>query len=162
MLNRVLLCSIVAFTLIFQVQPSIAAPNVTVDRTTRCQICGMFIAKYPNWVALIVTEGENHYFDGVKDLLVFVFNSVSYGYKAEDLLDIWVKDYYSLKWLDGRTCFYVVGSDVYGPMGHEFIPFATKAAAENFLADHHGKEIITFSVITKKRVEAMRVGQKMR
>ena len=29
-----------------------------------------------------------------------------------------------------KEAFFVIGSDVYGPMGHELIPFASKADAE--------------------------------
>jgi len=73
-----------------------------------------------------------------------------------------VKDYYSLQWLSAEKTFFVIGSDVYGPMGHELIPFSTREAAENFMKDHHGKEILTFDRITPELIDSMRVGQKMR
>ena len=56
----------------------------------------------------------------------------------------------------------MTGSDVYGHMDHEFIPFSTMEAAESFSKDHHGREILTFDEITPERVEALRAGQKMR
>lgn len=139
-----------------------AAPPVNLPAKTRCHTCGMFVAKFPNWVTMLKTNKDHHYFDGMKDLMVFVLNSEQYGVAPQDIEEIWVKDYYTLEWLDARTCFYVVGSDVYGPMGHEFIPFASKDAAENFLADHAGREILTFSAISKQHVKTLRAGQKMR
>ena len=51
-------------------------------------------------------------------------------------------DYYALEPIDGRTAFYVVGSDVFGPMGKELIPFAQRAQAEEFLKDHKGRAIL--------------------
>ena len=54
------------------------------------------------------------------------------------------------------------GSDVYGPMGHELIPFSSRAAAENFLKDHHGKQVISFSEITSELIESLRKGHKMK
>ena len=103
------------------------------------------------------------YFDGVKDLLVFFFDPAGYGTAAaEDIKEIWVKDYYSLQWVDGHSAFYVMGSDVYGPMGKEFIPFATREAADSFRRDHKGEKILGFSEITNDLVQSMRGGMKMR
>ncbi len=143
-------------------QPALADPPPTLAPRTRCQTCGMFVNKFPNWVTMLKTSKDYRYFDGMKDLMVFVLNSEQYGVARQDIEEIWVKDYYTLDWVDGRTCFYVVGSDVYGPMGHEFIPFATREGAENFRHDHAGQEILAFSAISKQHVESMRVGQKMR
>ena len=56
----------------------------------------------------------------------------------------------------------MIGSDVYGPMGHELIPFSSQDGAENFMKDHHGKEILTFDKITPELIKSMRVGQRMR
>ena len=38
--------------------------------------------------------------------------------------------------------YYVIWADVYGPMGHEPVPFATHAAAQKFLKEHKGRKII--------------------
>jgi len=45
-----------------------------------------------------------------------------------------------------------VGSDVFGPMGNELIPFLTKEAAQNFMNDHSGDQIIMFDAITPKLI----------
>ena len=58
------------------------------------------------------------------------------GKTPADIAAVQVTDYYALEPIDGRTAFYVVGSDVFGPMGKELIPFAKKAEAEEFLKDH--------------------------
>ena len=132
---------------------------------TRCTVCGMFVAKYPNWLAQIHYDdsGQTKFFDGVKDMMVFYFNPEDYGSASrESIKGIFVKDYYSLKYLPGKEAFYVIGSDVYGPMGHELIPFETRAAAESFSKDHHGREILTFEDITPALIESLRAGQRMR
>jgi nitrous oxide reductase accessory protein NosL len=141
-----------------------AAPAEGVDPAERCSVCGMFVAKYDNWLAQIrLADGKVMYFDGVKDLLVFTFDPAGYSTAAvEDIKEIWVKDYYSLQWVDGHSAFYVIGSDVYGPMGKEFIPFATREAADSFLRDHKGEKVLVFSEITNDLVQSMRVGMKMR
>ena len=136
-----------------------------VPSQTRCSVCGMFVAKYPNWLAQIHYEDseQTKFFDGVKDMMVFYFNPEDYGGASREAIrGIFVKDYYSLKSLPGKEAFYVVGSDVYGPMGHELIPFETRAAAESFSKDHHGREILTFEDITPALIESLRAGQRMR
>ena len=41
----------------------------------------------------------------------------------------------------------VAGSDVLGPMGHELVPLASKADADDFMKDHKGKKLYTFDRI---------------
>jgi copper chaperone NosL len=143
------------------------APANTLDQLppdARCPVCGMFVAKYDVWVTrLEIGPGIYRDFDGVKDLMAYCFDPLAYGGKAKEKEGkIWVKDYYSLKWLDGHQASYVVGSDVHGPMGHELIPFSTRAGAESFLADHHGKQILSFAEITPELVEELRGTDRMK
>ena len=145
--------------------PAWAGPPVDeVGKEERCTVCGMFVAKYATWITQIqLSDGKVEFFDGVKDMLVYYFNPQVYGGPApEEFTDIWVKDYYTLNWLAARQAFYVVGSDVKGPMGPEFIPFSSRGAAETFLKDHQGERIIIFDEITSELVESMRHGHKMK
>jgi nitrous oxide reductase accessory protein NosL len=50
--------------------------------------------------------------------------------------------------LDARKAFFVIGSDVYGPMGRELIPFFTKEDALVFKKDHNGTRILVFEQVT--------------
>jgi len=68
---------------------------------------------------------------------------------------VFVKDYYSLEFIDGRTAFYVMGSDVYGPMGKELVPFGREQDARQFLKDHKGKSLLRFGEVTKDVLEAL-------
>ncbi len=139
-----------------------AEPKEITDSKARCAVCGMFVAKYPSWLAQIVMEdGTVSFYDGVKDLMVFFHNPGQFGADKGKIKEIWVKDYYTVDWIDGREAFYVVGSDTYGPMGEELIPFASREAADSFLKDHHGSEILLFSEIGADRIEAMRSGARM-
>lgn len=158
-------CIILLFAGIFlSPQPVSAEPPETIGSSERCAVCGMFVAKYPNWVTQIqYTDGNQKYFDGVKDLMAHLHNPASYGFNPNlQAKEIWVKDYYSLKWIDGRSAIYVVGSDIFGPMGKEFVPFSKREAAENFLKDHHGKKTLLFDKITSEMVESMRSGHMMK
>ena len=66
---------------------------------------------------------------------------------AADIRAIHVTDYYRLEPIDGRRAFYVAGSDVYGPMGKELIPFEKEAEAQEFMKDHKGKTVLPFDQI---------------
>jgi copper chaperone NosL len=124
---------------------------VTVEQDEKCPVCGMFVAKYPRWAAQIF-YGETHFsFDGVKDLMKFYYEPTHWGkyesFTQEKITKLLVTDYYSQKAIDGRNAFYVLGSDVYGPMGNELIPFASKNDAKTFLMDHKGAKILHFKEI---------------
>lgn len=137
-------------------------PDIAGD--ARCPVCGMFVAKYPHWLTqLTLSDGRTETFDGVKDMMAYLFSPQSYGAAVGVTAGkVRVKDYYSQQWIDGRMASYVVGSEVYGPMGHELIPFAERSHAETFLHDHRGREILPFSAITPQLIESLRQGHTMR
>jgi nitrous oxide reductase accessory protein NosL len=126
-----------------------------------CPVCGMFVAKYPEWVAAVVfKDGHAHYFDGAKDLFKFMRDIGSYapGHGPADIAIVAVTDYYGVKTMDARGAFFVVGSDVLGPMGHELVPLASKQDAEEFMADHKGKRILTFDQVGSELLKSLDKG----
>ncbi len=124
------------------------AKPIVVPEKSRCPVCGMFIAKYPKWVSMIETKnGKKYYFDGVKDMMKFYFDPQRFHHDKEAISSILVTDYYTLEAIVAKKAFYVIGSDIYGPMGEELIPFQSKEEAKNFLLEHHGKKIVTFAMI---------------
>ena len=152
MLNRFLFY--VILLVIFTATLSSASQNIP-EPTPRdtCPVCGMFVARYPNWVTTVLyQDGVSHYFDGPKDLFTYLLDMKKWaqGRDAETIKSITVKEYYGLKQIDARTAYYVIGSDVLGPMGHELIPLAALEDAEIFMRDHQGKKIYRFSDIDKK------------
>lgn len=126
--------------------------QMAVPKEVKCPVCGMFVAKYPKWAALIEVETTKHYFDGVKDMMKFYIFDVDFPYDRSKIEKMVVTDFYTLKAIEAKEAFYVIGSDVYGPMGNELIPFLTKDAAQNFMSDHRGDKIIRFDDITPKLV----------
>jgi copper chaperone NosL len=124
----------------------------------KCPVCGMFVAKYPDFIAVIAfQDGSYAAFDGIKDLCKYYFNLGKYnpGKKQAHIDAIWVMDYYRLEFIDGRQAFYVAGSDVNGPMGRELIPFARKAEAEEFMKDHRGTSLLTFDMIDRSVIKEL-------
>lgn len=119
------------------------------SKKDKCPVCGMFIYKYPKWASMAKTkEGRELYFDGVKDMMKYYF-----AHKNE-LKKLYAQDYYSKKIIELHRAWLVVGSDVYGPMGEEIIPFEKKEEAKSFMLDHHAKKIVTFKELDKRTMEA--------
>ena len=111
----------------------------------RCAVCGMFVAKFPNWVATIAyPDGSHRFFDGPKDLFRYLQNE---GGSAAEEAEIWVTDYYTTKPLKAHDAVFVRGSDVLGPMGAELVPLASVELAESFRADHGGEAPMVFNDI---------------
>ena len=137
---------------------AVSEPLQRVEPTEKCPVCGMFVATYDVWLTQIINENEAPLvFDGVKDMMAYYFNSELYGGKADlAKAEIWVRNYYTLDYIDGRKAFYVVGSDVLGPMGDELIPFSTLKEAENFKKDHRGTDILSFDEITAAQIMEMK------
>ena len=113
----------------------------------KCPVCGMFVAKYPDFAGqLIFRDGAVIFFDGAKDLFKYYLNLATYAprRKPQDIAAIFVTSYYTLAPVDGRKASYVTGSDVFGPMGRELIPFENEAEAREFKVDHKGKAVLKF------------------
>lgn len=122
----------------------------------KCPVCGMFVAKYPDFAGQIrFRDGATLFFDGAKDLFKYYLSLSAPGSKrkASDIVAIHVTNYYSLAPLDGRTAWYVSGSDVFGPMGKELIPLASAAEAKEFMTDHKGKKVLRFTDVTQGVVQ---------
>jgi nitrous oxide reductase accessory protein NosL len=118
-----------------------------------CPVCGMVVSKYPAWIGSVVyQDGHAHHFDGAKDMFKYLFDLKRYAprHRAENIARIGVTEYYEVKRIDARKAWFVIGSDVLGPMGHELIPLASRADAEEFLRDHQGKRILRFDEVTRE------------
>lgn len=130
-------------------------------QTTTCPVCGMFVAKYPEWVTTVVyKDGHAHFFDGAKDMFKYLANLPRYarGQRAEDIATIAVMNYYDVEPIDAKAAFYVIGSGVLGPMGHELVPLANRQDAEQFLKDHSGLSIVTFGDVTSDLIDKLDKG----
>jgi copper chaperone NosL len=133
----------------------LAKESIHVPEQEKCPVCGMFVAKYPKWAALLKVQDKTHYFDGVKDMMKFYIFDGDFPYDRNNITKMEVTDFYTLHAIDAKKAFYVVGSDVFGPMGNELIPFSTMDAAKNFKNDHHGEMIIKFNEITAQEVMSL-------
>jgi copper chaperone NosL len=123
----------------------------------KCPVCGMFVAKYTDWMSVVVfKDGSRAFFDGPKDMFKYLLDLKRYNpsKKEADIDLIAVTDYYLVSTIDARKAWYVLGSDVFGPMGKELVPLAKESEAKEFMKDHKGQRIVKFSEVT---TEVMKV-----
>ena len=140
--------------------PLVAAERVALNPTAqdKCPVCGMFVAKYPDWTTAIrFKDGSHVFFDGAKDMFKYLLDPKRYqpANSKEDIGAVLVKEYYKLLWIDARKAWYVLGSDVFGPMGKELIPLETEADAKEFMKDHKGKRMIRFSDVETEVIKTL-------
>jgi copper chaperone NosL len=124
----------------------------------KCPVCGMFVAKYPDFLAeILFKDGSSAFFDGTKDMFKYYLNLKKYqpSKKISDIDSIYVTDYYQLTLIDGSPAYYVLGSDIYGPMGRELIPFEKEADAKEFMKDHQGKSVLRLKEIDEKVIKTL-------
>jgi len=147
---------LVAITSTFLLNPSaIAGDKAYVKPSDRdkCPVCGMFVAKFPNWTAeIIYRDGIYRVFDGPKDMFKYLVDFKKYepSRQREDIVSIYVSDYYSVHPINAYKSFFVTGSNIYGPMGNELVSFEKESDAAEFMKDHAGKRVLRFNDITPK------------
>jgi copper chaperone NosL len=147
----VIVCILSALLLSYAEAPADPAGFIKPSSKDKCPVCGMFVAKYPDFVAEIVfKDGSYAVFDGVKDMFKYYLELSRHNpaKTPSDIRSIYVTDYYELQPTDAARAFYVIGSDIYGPMGRELIPFVAEGDAMEFMKDHAGKQVLRFGDIT--------------
>jgi nitrous oxide reductase accessory protein NosL len=149
---------ILALTLLSSVAlaapPAVPAPAAK----DKCPVCGMFVSKYPDWVATVTfNDSTPLFFDGAKDFFTYYHGMKKYtpAKTPASISTITINDYYTLKPVDARQAYFVVGSDVYGPMGKELVPFGKAPDAQAFLKDHKGKKVLRFNDVSPAILRSM-------
>ena len=146
----------ISFLIIFfLVAVSFAAESKdsTSSQKDKCPVCKMFVSMFPDWNARIEFKDSTYAtFDGAKCMFKYYLDIKKYNppKTQKDMTVISVKDCYSKTSIDAPQAFFVIWSNVYGPMGHEPIPFEKEADAKKFLKEHKGKKILRFKDITTK------------
>ncbi|MFZ2950381.1 MAG: nitrous oxide reductase accessory protein NosL [Desulfuromonadaceae bacterium] len=158
MKNTILMISTVFFLNAFGVVWGAEIKPVKPASKDKCPVCGMFVAKYPEFAAQIhFKDGTAYHFDGTKDFFRYYQNSSRYspGKKTADVKAVFVTSYYKLSPINGLTAWYVTGSNINSPMGRELIPFAKEAEAKEFKRDHDGKAILRFKDVTPAVIKSL-------
>ncbi len=147
-------------TIFFLVAVSFAAgpTDPTPPKKEKCSVCGMFTSMFADQNASIrFKDATQAAFCGAKCMFKYYLNMNKYNTtkNKNDVTVISVKDHYSAASIDALKAFYVIWSDVYGPMGHEPIPFEKEADAKKFLQEHKGKKILSFKDINPNLIKSL-------
>ena len=124
----------------------------------KCMVCGMFVSMFAERNATIqFQDATQANFCGAKCMFKYYLNmnKCNPSKNKNDVAVISVKDYYSATSIDALKAFFVIWSDVYGPMGHEPIPFEKEVDAKKFLKEHKGKKILRFKDINPNLIKSL-------
>jgi len=142
---------LLAFVYLLVLAAGAGAEDATPARKDKCPVCGMYVSMFADWNSRIeFKDATVAIFDGAKDMFKYYLDIKKYNpsKNKNDIAAITVMDYYSKTAIDARPAFYVIWSDIYGPMGHEPMPFQQESEARKFLKEHKAKKILRFKDIT--------------
>lgn len=117
--------------------------------TVRCDLCGMVVESESGWRAG-GTDADGHElaFDTPKCLFRHHHERGAVG-------DAWVIEYDSQARQPADGLFYVLGSDVEGPMGRDLVPLASRERAAGFQQDHGGSRVLAYDEVTEAVAAAL-------
>lgn len=114
--------------------------------------CGMNVLEHPGPKGQIIlaSRAEPVWFSSARDAFAFTLLPE----EAKDIRAIYVSDMARApsweapgagNWVEARSAYFVIGSDMRGGMGAaETAPFSERAAAERF-AERHGGQVVSFT-----------------
>lgn len=113
-----------------------------------CTVCGMPPAKFPGHNCQIwTTAGNTLHFCSTQCLVNFNADPTRYVQEPVKTNMAWVTLFPDSMYESAFGAYYVVGSEVMGPMGREAIPFKLKNDAEEFVKANGGR-IVGFDQLT--------------
>ncbi len=129
-------------------------------KDTEGLVKGMKVHEGPNWVAKIeLTNGKKVFFVSPKAMMQFYFHPGKWfdvGVKSEDdIKDIIVTDFTTLKPINARGAFFVYGSNMVSPAGDDLPAFATYESAQSYSKEHNGKRILNFKEIPEALIKLL-------
>jgi len=126
-----------------------------------CPVCRMQVKASDDWAAEIYFNDQTKLmFESPGDMLTFYLSPERYGVDdvhkdRANIRKISVKDYQTKQPVDARQAKFVFKSNVEGPMGPDFLPFAKKEEAEAFVAANGGT-LLSLDEITSSMVREVR------
>lgn len=135
-------------------QPALGASASSSARAVpsgRCAMCGMDVSAHPDWVGVVeLPDGAARKGCSVRCTLGMALHAPKFlGVPATALKRVQVPDYlHPGTLLSADEAFYVLDSDVKGPMGVEIVPVATEADARTVVQRHGGRIVRRADVTT--------------
>lgn len=115
----------------------------------RCALCGMRVTRGSAF-ASGASEANGHevLFDSVKCMFRWLGQHT-------DARDAWTTEHLSRSERPARDLFYVMGTDIDGPMGADLVPVDTREHAEQIRTTHHGTQILAFAEVTSSVLDEL-------
>lgn len=117
-----------------------------------CSYCGMPSQEFPQWNVKMLSEKGEHWFCSPRCMFLTILDKEN---APSDIQSIQVTDYYESSKIDGQKAFYVIKSDVIGPMGHDLVPFLEESAAQEFQKEHGGEKVLNYSEVSLDTVKEL-------
>lgn len=108
----------------------------------RCPMCAMRVIDHPDWAGAIeLASGATYYTCSVRCTLATAMRSDSFlGVPPDQIKRVRVPHYLEKgKSLDADSAWYVIDSDVRGPMGLALLPAASEQEAQVLVRRHQGR-----------------------
>lgn len=119
-----------------------------IQKTDTCAFCGMPIRDPRFACEVIYRDGSVVKTDEVGEM----FENLPGMASNPEIAAVFVHDYYTGEWIDGREAYYVRGGEVFTPMGYGVVAFKNRNDAERFLNERDGKEILSFTEMAEKEL----------
>lgn len=134
--------------------------NIDFDKNTVSLVRKIKVYKDPAWVAKIVTkDNKEFFFISPKSLMEYYFNPAKWPetnvHSEEDLKQLVVTDYKTLKHIDAKKAFYVYGSHKISLAGDDLPAFKDIDDAKAFMDANHGRRIMKFSELKESLIELL-------
>ncbi|HEY8429684.1 MAG TPA: nitrous oxide reductase accessory protein NosL [Sandaracinaceae bacterium] len=117
------------------------------EAQSRCALCGMRVDPRSGWRAGGRSARGELVFDAPKCMFRM--------HHREGLRDLWVIEYYSQERRPARELYYVIGTDLEGPMGRDLVPVAGRENAERLMRDHRGERVLSFDEVTAAVIDEL-------
>ncbi|HMK33654.1 MAG TPA: nitrous oxide reductase accessory protein NosL [Desulfomonilaceae bacterium] len=132
------------------------------DLSAPCPVCTMKVETSSLGPAAVVfTDGKVVGFDTAGDLFRYVLEADKHTVDAKNIKNVFITEYGTKNFVDGKKAFFVVGSDLQGSMGPEIAGFSKKEDAESFKTEHKGKSVVSYSQITLEDLKSKKKMLKM-
>lgn len=134
--------------------------SMNFDKETIGLVRKMHVYKYPSWVAKVVTkDSKEYYFSSPKSLMEYYHSFEKWPEtnvtNRDDLKEIIVTDYSTLKPIDARKAFFVYGSNKISIAGDDLPAFETIDSAKRYLEKNNGKRILKFDELKKGLIQLL-------
>jgi len=141
-------------------QVSVAPEPVIIQNGEECDLCGMYINRFPGPKGQVFERGglPAKKFCSTRDMFAYALQP-EHSHRIEH---IYVHDVATAPWnsqenaqyIDAKTAFFVNGHKLNGAMGPALASFSKQADAESFIQENGG-EILTFEQIDIKTLSMM-------